>query len=113
MEYLPIILLLIAIFLCLIPLFKRKPKPTPKKPRVSEYDSEGYNRQGYNEVGRKYKKLIGKSGKAITKIDLAGKAKIKGQIYDVMSMNSYIEAGQHVKVVEIRDNTIMVRKWFE
>ena len=51
-EYLPIILLFIAIFLCLIPLFKRKPKTTPKKPRVSEYDSEGYNRQGYNEVGR-------------------------------------------------------------
>lgn len=51
-EYLPIILLFIAIFLCLIPLFKRKPKSTPKKPRVSEYDSEGYNRQGYNDVGR-------------------------------------------------------------
>lgn len=51
-EYLLIILLFIAIFLCLIPLFKRKPKSTPKKPIVSEYDSEGYNRQGYNEVGR-------------------------------------------------------------
>ena len=51
-EYLPIVLLFIAIFLCLIPLFKRKKKTTPKKPRVSEYDSEGYNRQGYNEVGR-------------------------------------------------------------
>ena len=51
-EYLPILLLFIAIFLCLIPLFKRKPKSTPKKPRVSEYDSEGYNRQGYNEAGR-------------------------------------------------------------
>lgn len=51
-EYLLIILLFIAIFLCLIPTFKRKPKSTPKKPRVSEYDSEGYNRQGYNEVGR-------------------------------------------------------------
>lgn len=51
-EYLLIILLFIAIFLCLIPLFKRKPKSTPKKSRVSEYDSEGYNRQGYNEVGR-------------------------------------------------------------
>jgi membrane-bound ClpP family serine protease len=69
--------------------------------------------QDYNEVSRRYRKLVGKSGKAITKIDLAGKAKIKGEIYDVMSINSYIEEGQHVKVVEIRDNTIMVRKWFE
>ena len=69
--------------------------------------------QDYNEVSRRYRKLVGKSGKAITKIDLAGKAKIKGEIYDVMSINSYIEVGKHVKVVEIRDNTIMVRKWFE
>ena len=55
MEYLPILLLFIAIFLCLLPLFLRKPKATPKKPiakLISEYDSEGYNRQGYNEVGR-------------------------------------------------------------
>ena len=69
--------------------------------------------ENYNEISKKYRKLVGKSGKAITKIDLAGKAKIKGEIYDVMSINSYIEAGQHVKVVEIKDNTIMVRKWFE
>jgi len=67
----------------------------------------------YNEVSRRYRKLVGKSGKAVTRIDLAGKAKIKGEIFDVMSINSYIETGQHVKVVEIRDNTIMVRKWFE
>ena len=69
--------------------------------------------QDYNEISRQYKKLVGKSGKAVTKIDLAGKAKINGKVYDVMSINSYIEEGQHVKVVEIKDNTIMVRKWFE
>ena len=55
-EYLTIILIfIVAIFLCFLPLFFRKPKSTPKKPtptRVSEYDSEGYNRKGYNEVGR-------------------------------------------------------------
>jgi len=56
MEYLSIILIfIIAIFLCFLPLFIRKPKSTPQKPKprpTSEYDSEGYNRQGYNEVGR-------------------------------------------------------------
>ena len=55
MEYLPLIFLLLVVFLCLLPLLLRKPKPTTKKPipnRVSEYDGEGYNRQGYNEVGR-------------------------------------------------------------
>ena len=55
MEYLPLILLLLVIFLCFLPLLLRKPKSITKKPipkRVSEYDSEGYNQQGYNEVGR-------------------------------------------------------------
>ena len=55
-EYLPIIFIfIVAIFLCFLPLFLRKPKSTQKKPKprpTSEYDSEGYNRQGYNEVGR-------------------------------------------------------------
>lgn len=56
MEYLTIIFIfIVAIFLCFLPLFNRKPKSTPQKPKskpISEYDSEGYNRQGYNEVGR-------------------------------------------------------------
>lgn len=69
--------------------------------------------EDYNQVSKQYRKLVGKSGKAITKIDLAGKAKINGKIYDVQSINSFIEVGQHVKVVEIKNNTIMVRKWFE
>ena len=54
MEHLPIILI-VAIFLCLLLLLRRKPKGTPQKPKpqiIPEYDSEGYNRQGYNEVGR-------------------------------------------------------------
>lgn len=54
MEYLPIIFI-VAVFLCLLLLLKRKPKDTPQeyKPQViPEYDSDGYNRQGYNEVGR-------------------------------------------------------------
>ena len=54
-EYLPLILLLLVVFLCLLHLLLRKPKSTTKKPtpkRVFEYDDEGYNRQGYNEAGR-------------------------------------------------------------
>jgi len=53
-EYLPIVLI-VAIFLCFLPLFRRKPKSTTQKPKpqiIPEYDSEGYNQQGYNEVGR-------------------------------------------------------------
>lgn len=54
MEYIPIILVA-AIFVCLLLLLRRKPKDTIQKPKpqiIPEYDSEGYNRQGYNEVGR-------------------------------------------------------------
>ena len=54
MEYLPIILI-VVVFLCVLPLLRRKSKSTPQKPKpqiIPEYDNEGYNRQGYNEVGR-------------------------------------------------------------
>ncbi|MCQ2556111.1 MAG: hypothetical protein MJ149_02140, partial [Clostridia bacterium] len=67
----------------------------------------------YNRTPRELRKLIGKSGKTVSVLNLAGKAKIRGKIYEVESINSYIEADKHIKVVEIRDNTIMVRKWFE
>ena len=67
----------------------------------------------YNEPTRKIRKLVGKSGKAITDLKLAGKAKIRGKVYDVVSMKSYIEQGSNIKVQEIKDNEIVVRKWFE
>ena len=67
----------------------------------------------YNLVKREMKRLVGKSGKTISNLDLAGKAKIDGTVYDVQSTGSYIEKGSKIKVVKIQDNTIMVRKWFE
>lgn len=67
----------------------------------------------YNRADRELRKLVGKNGKTISKLDLGGKAKIKGKIYDVVSISSYMEPNTNIKVVEIKDNTIMVRKWFE
>ena len=67
----------------------------------------------YNKVERELKRLVGRNGKTISKLDLGGKAKIRGKIYDVVSMSSYIDANTNIKVVEIKDNTIIVRKWFE
>lgn len=67
----------------------------------------------YNIVQRELKRLVGKSGKTISNLDLGGKAKINGVVYDVQSIGSYIEKGSKIKVVKIKDNTIMVRKWFE
>lgn len=67
----------------------------------------------YNKAERGLRKLVGRSGKSISKLDLGGKAKIRGKIYDVVSISSYIEPNTNIKVVEIKNNTIMVRKWFE
>lgn len=69
--------------------------------------------KNYNKADRTLRKLVGKNGKTISKLDLGGKAKIKGKIYNVVSVSSYIEPNTNIKVVEIKDNTIMVRKWFE
>lgn len=70
-------------------------------------------RQDYNKTEKELRKLVGKSGKAISKLNLGGKAKIRGKIYDVVSATSLIPAGSHVKVIAIKDNQIIVRKWFE
>ena len=67
----------------------------------------------YNKATRELRKLVGKSGKAVTKLALAGKAKIRGKVYDVVAINKMIDVGANIKVVEIRDNEILVRKWFE
>ena len=67
----------------------------------------------YNKVERELRRLVGRNGKTISKLDLGGKAKIRGKIYDVVSISSYIEPNTNIKVVEIKENTIMVRKWFE
>ena len=67
----------------------------------------------HNIADKQTRKLVGKSGKTITNLNLAGKAKIRGKIYDVVSQNSYIEKGSNIKVVKVEGNSIVVRKWFE
>ena len=67
----------------------------------------------YNKTDKELKRLVGRSGKTISSLNLAGKAKINGKIYDVVSITKFIEAGSNIKVVKIEDNQIMVRKWFE
>lgn len=69
--------------------------------------------KNYNIADKQTRKLVGKSGKTITNLNLAGKAKIRGKIYDVVSQNSYIEKGSNIKVVKVEGNSIVVRKWFE
>ena len=81
--------------------------------RTGLFETKATISKDYNVASKQLRKLVGKSGKAVTNLSLAGKAKINGKIYDVISMNSYIEKGSNIKVVEISDNNIVVRKWFE
>ena len=81
--------------------------------RTGLFETKSSIHKDYDKVDKNLSKLVGQSGRAVGVLNLGGKAKIKGKIYDVVSVNSYIEDGAHIKVVEIRDNTIMVRKWFE
>lgn len=81
--------------------------------RTGLFETKATISKDYNIASKQLRKLVGKSGKAVTNLSLAGKAKINGRIYDVISMNSYIEKGSNIKVVEIKDNNVVVRKWFE
>lgn len=81
--------------------------------RTGLFENKSTLSQDYNKTDKELRKLIGKSGRALGVLNLGGKAKINGKVYDVLSMNSYIESGAHIKVVDIKDNTIIVRKWFE
>ena len=67
----------------------------------------------YDKVEKELRKLVGKSGKTVGVLNLGGKAKINGKIYDVISVNSFVESDAHIKVIAIKDHNIMVRKWFE
>ena len=56
MDYLPIILI-VAIFLCLLLLLRRKPKGTSQKPKpqiIPEYDSEEFEREIISEFSEPY-----------------------------------------------------------
>ena len=70
-------------------------------------------KKDYDKPEKELRKLVGKSGKTVGVLNLGGKAKINGKIYEVMSIHSFIESGAHIKVVGIQNHTIMVRKWFE
>ena len=64
----------------------------------------------YEMPTREQKKLIGKVGFAETVFKTSGKFKLNDVVYDAVSNGEYIEKGSKVKVVEIKNNTIIVKK---
>ena len=64
----------------------------------------------YNQPNPDLLNLVGKFGKATSGLNLAGRARIEGKIYDVVSELSFIEKNAEIEVIEIKDNTIIVRR---
>jgi membrane-bound serine protease (ClpP class) len=54
--------------------------------------------------------LAGKEGVAVTPLRPAGTAEIDGKRMDVVTMGDYIKAGEHIKVVKVEGNRIIVTK---
>lgn len=65
---------------------------------------------GYHASPESFSNLEGKQGMAITTLRPAGKAKIDGQLIDVMSEGDFIKKGDKIKILKVEGNRILVRK---
>lgn len=54
--------------------------------------------------------LVGEQGEALTVLRPAGKARIEGQLYDVVSDGPYIDRGDAITVTQVSGNRIVVRQ---
>ncbi len=54
--------------------------------------------------------LAGETGETVTKLYPAGKARIAGRVYDVVSSGQLVEKGKEVLVVEAKGNRIVVKQ---
>lgn len=65
--------------------------------------------EGYSSVNT-YDNLIGKTGKAITKLRPTGTAEINGEKYDVITDGEFISDGSPIKVVKVEGFRIIVEE---
>ena len=64
----------------------------------------------YEKPSKEQLKLVGKIGFAHTVFKPSGKLVLNGNIYDAISDGEFIEQGEKIKVVEIKNNNIIVKK---
>jgi len=64
---------------------------------------------GNDEDVNQAKEMIGQTGVALTALRPTGIAKIDGHRYDVMTMGSFIDPGNEIRVIEASGNRILVR----
>ncbi|MBQ7797940.1 MAG: hypothetical protein IJ371_02330 [Clostridia bacterium] len=68
-----------------------------------------YRFRTYNVASSNLNDLVGKSGKAISNIDLGGTVEIDGQLYYATSDTS-ISKGSVVQVIGVQNNALVVKK---
>lgn len=56
----------------------------------------------------KYDLWVGDEGKTVSSLKPFGKAEFKDQVHEVSSNGNFIDAGQPVKIIRIKDNKIFV-----
>lgn len=64
----------------------------------------------YEKPSKEQLKLVGKTGFAHTVFKPSGKLIYDGKVYDAISEGEFIEQGEKIKVVEIKNNNIIVKK---
>jgi membrane-bound ClpP family serine protease len=62
-----------------------------------------------SEARRQLKQLIGRIGEAQTLMTPSGAVLIEGRVIDALSAGTVIEPGQHVRVIEVRGNRVLVQ----
>ncbi|MCH2181057.1 MAG: hypothetical protein MK108_03545 [Mariniblastus sp.] len=76
-----------------------------KPPRKDALSIEA---QGDPEAVVNWQHLAGRTGETVTKLFPAGKAKIDGRLYDVISDGQLIDSGVKIRVIEVMGNRIQV-----
>lgn len=69
--------------------------------------------EGYTVARSEEKNLIGETGITLTILRPSGKVKINDNVYDAVSLTSYIEKGETVEVVNYENTNLVVRKKVE
>ena len=92
------LIILLLKFMPGIPIFNRLILNT------SETAAYGFN----DKIKCSYTQLVGRKGVALTSLRPAGHIEVDEHLYDVVTLGSYVEKGQIVKIINVEGNRIVV-----
>ena len=72
-------------------------------------DAVAMDAEGDPDAVVQWQHLAGRTGETVTKLLPAGKAKIDGKLFDVISDGQLIERGVQIEVIEVMGNRILVQ----